>query len=60
MDKDLKIVTSWTHIIRVAKHCGDLRRQGKYEEADKIQKDLEDSVKLCDEVLLAPCKIFLV
>jgi hypothetical protein len=48
----MEISISWSCIIQVAKECGLLRKEGKFEEADALQRSLESQVRLCDSVLL--------
>lgn len=47
----LEVVVSWEQVMKTAKECGNLRKQGKFEEADALQKKneaffLRDDVKI--------------
>ena len=44
------ITVTWEHILYEAKKAGQLRQEGKNEEADQIIKDLEERVRTADVV----------
>lgn len=48
----MKIIMFWSSIIKNAKECGALRQQKKFKEADKLQNDMEEVIRLCDQVIL--------
>lgn len=48
----MKNIGFWSNIMKMAKECGYLRLQGKYEEADKLQKENEKIIKMYDKVVL--------
>jgi len=48
----MEIVGFWSNIIKGAKECGRLRKEGKFKEADKLQKAQESIIKKMDRIVL--------
>jgi len=44
------VTVTWAHIMHEAQKAGQLRQEGKNEEADQIIKDLEERVRTADIV----------
>lgn len=48
----MKVLIFWSYVIRKAKECGNLRKQGKELEADLLQNQIDREVRMADEMVL--------
>jgi len=49
----IEIIGSWKHIITKAKEAGNLRLEGREDEANEIIKDIETYSKMCNKIQLS-------
>lgn len=49
----IQIIVTWEYIMDTAKRCGQLRQEGKEEEANEIEADLKRTIKEAEGIRIA-------